>query len=388
MTRIYLVRHAQSEGNFYRRAHGMYNSMLTPQGRIQLEALKKRFADIPVDVVYTSPLYRTRATAAAIYEAGQIPVHVLQDLHEVNCGPWEDRTWGDIRYHDPEQLDNFTYHFYRWHIPGAETPEEVRTRMLRALDTIVEQCPGKTAVAVSHGMACRILLGTLEGMSLQEISEKFPHGDNTAVSLIEYDNGKYRVVFANDSSHLKKEISTLAQQKWWRGQGEREIGLRFVPLQVSSDAGAALYQLCRAEGWMSSHGNMAHFDGAAFLDQARRNQAAYPEAVLAAYYEDAFAGLLQLDTEMDRSEGAGRIAFAYMTPEYRKHGAGVQLVGEAVSRFRRMGRTKLRLRCAAENQVAQNFYRRCGFRKIGVDAHAPVNLDILELFIGLEEVPL
>ena len=78
MTRIYLVRHAQSEGNFYRRAHGMYNSMLTPQGRIQLEALKKRFADIPVDVVYTSPLYRTRATAAAIYEAGQIPVHVLQ----------------------------------------------------------------------------------------------------------------------------------------------------------------------------------------------------------------------------------------------------------------------------------------------------------------------
>ena len=39
MTRIYLVRHAQSEGNFYRRAHGMYNSMLTPQGRIQLEVL-------------------------------------------------------------------------------------------------------------------------------------------------------------------------------------------------------------------------------------------------------------------------------------------------------------------------------------------------------------
>ena len=43
MTRIYLVRHAQSEGNFYRRAHGMYNSMLTPQGRIQLEALKKQW---------------------------------------------------------------------------------------------------------------------------------------------------------------------------------------------------------------------------------------------------------------------------------------------------------------------------------------------------------
>ena len=64
-----------------------------------------------------------------------------------------------------------------------------------------------------------------------------------------------------------------------------------------------------------------------------------------------------------------------MAPDYRKQGAGVQLIGEAVSRYRRLGR-KLRLRCAAENEIAQNFYRRIGFRKIGTDSTAPVHLDL------------
>ena len=54
MTKIYLVRHAQAEGNLYRRIHGMYDSCVTPQGYAQIAALRRRFADIPVDAVYYS----------------------------------------------------------------------------------------------------------------------------------------------------------------------------------------------------------------------------------------------------------------------------------------------------------------------------------------------
>ena len=158
------------------------DSCVTRRGYAQTAALRRRFADIPVDAVYSSPLLRTRITAAAIYEPKHIPLRVLNDLHEVNCGPWEDRTWGDIRYTDPEQLENFNYHFDRWHVNGAESAKDVRERMLGALRTIVCEQEGKTVAAVSHGMASRILLGTLRGMSLKEISERFPHGDNTAVS--------------------------------------------------------------------------------------------------------------------------------------------------------------------------------------------------------------
>ena len=32
MTRIYIVRHAEAEGNLYRRARGWYNSLITQRG--------------------------------------------------------------------------------------------------------------------------------------------------------------------------------------------------------------------------------------------------------------------------------------------------------------------------------------------------------------------
>ena len=35
MTTIYLIRHAEAEGNLYRLAHGQYNSLVTPRGYLQ-----------------------------------------------------------------------------------------------------------------------------------------------------------------------------------------------------------------------------------------------------------------------------------------------------------------------------------------------------------------
>ena len=59
MTDIYLIRHAEAEGNLYRRAHGQYDSNLTTLGRRQLLPLAERFRDIPIDALYSSDLVRT-----------------------------------------------------------------------------------------------------------------------------------------------------------------------------------------------------------------------------------------------------------------------------------------------------------------------------------------
>ena len=44
MTTLYLIRHAEADGNLYRRAHGWYNSVITDLGYRQIAALAKRFA--------------------------------------------------------------------------------------------------------------------------------------------------------------------------------------------------------------------------------------------------------------------------------------------------------------------------------------------------------
>ena len=54
MTSIYLIRHAEAEGNLYRIAQGQYDSILTDRGWRQVRALERRFADIHIDAVYDS----------------------------------------------------------------------------------------------------------------------------------------------------------------------------------------------------------------------------------------------------------------------------------------------------------------------------------------------
>ena len=156
MTTIYLIRHAEAEGNLYRIAQGQANSSITDRGERQIQALARRFADIPIDAVYASDLYRTCATASAIYKPKGLPLHRRRDLREICVGVWEEKTWGEIARQDPAQLENFNHRLHLWHVEGAETPQAVQTRLLAAVRDIAAANDGKTAAVFSHGCAIRL----------------------------------------------------------------------------------------------------------------------------------------------------------------------------------------------------------------------------------------
>ena len=56
MTNIYLIRHAEAEGNIYRRAHGWYDGRISAKGRRQIDALAERFRGVHLDALYCSLL--------------------------------------------------------------------------------------------------------------------------------------------------------------------------------------------------------------------------------------------------------------------------------------------------------------------------------------------
>ena len=66
MTTIYLIRHAEAEGNLFRRAQGHWNGKITERGKKQIDALAERFKDVHIDAVYSSDLDRARDTAGAL----------------------------------------------------------------------------------------------------------------------------------------------------------------------------------------------------------------------------------------------------------------------------------------------------------------------------------
>ena len=162
-TKIFLIRHAEAEGNLFRLAHGQYDSAITAGGYRQLSYLRERFRNERIDAVYGSDLTRTQTTASAIYRPKNLPFQPLPLLRELRLGVWEQMSWGEILRMDRQMYIDFNKRPDLWHAEGAETFAQVRDRMLKALRLIASEHPGGVVAATSHGAALRTLLGTLQG---------------------------------------------------------------------------------------------------------------------------------------------------------------------------------------------------------------------------------
>lgn len=380
MTTIYLIRHGQAEGNLYRRCHSWHNGLLTLKGREQVKALEKRFKDTHFDAVYSSDLYRAMATAGAIYRPRGLTLRVNPDLREVGAGIWEDVMWGQLLHDHRESLTAFLRCDPAWSVEGSETFSQVRRRMCKAMERIAASHPNQTVAVVSHGCAIRMAVSGFLGLSLEELS-KVPLGNNTSVARLEAENGKIKVAYFNDDSHLGLTPPPKASIAYGIAGMERNA-LRFRPLLLAQEE--ELYLKARRDGWQASHGTMDGFDGEKFLAVAKKNSAHDPSCVLLALLGDVPVGVLQMDWEQDADQGAGRVPFFYMAPEFRSKGLGVQLLGQAVCTYRPMGRQVLRLRCAPENERARKFYTSHGFYKVGEEPGGAGHLDTMEKYIGLE----
>ena len=311
-TKIFLVRHAEAEGNLFRVAHGHYDSIITPQGYRQLAWLRRRFEGQRLDAVYGSDLTRTRTTASALYVPRGLEFVPMPQLREVKLGVWEQMSWAEIQRLDRQMYINFNKRPHLWHAQGAETFVQVRERTLDGIRRIASENPGGTVAAASHGAALRTLLGTLEGMSLEEIG-RTNYGDNTAVSLLEVEGGAIRVVFRDDVSHLPAEASTFRRQSWHKDENATEPGLWFRTIRE---------------------------DGRGRTTEAMLDE----EAV----------GRISVELE----PGALRITEYEMVPALRGRRYGVQLLGQAVQYARSRDRETVVIACP---EALEGYFGKYGF---------------------------
>jgi len=352
LTKVYLIRHAESEGNIYRRAHGHYNGLLTGRASAQLEMLKSRFDGEHIDAVYSSDLSRASDTAKAISEPRDLPIITSQALREAGLGVWEDTAWGDIEYLSPEMNRNFGHDPAEWSVSGSENYEDVKSRMLSFILETAKRHDGETIALFSHGFAIRSFLCHVNGIASHE-TDKIPYCDNTAVALLLFNNNELKLEYYNDNSHLNTEISTLANQSWWRTEQKWQSGnLRFMPL--NEVAGESLIRIFKAKAGERAHVDMQY----------------------AAFQGDEPIGILGLDTERERRLSAGWISYLHIVPAYRNKGFGVQLLGLAVSDFRKKRRSRLRMEIPS-GSLGINFMSKLGFHTLDVtDAQCLMEKDI------------
>ena len=340
MTKIYLVRHAEAEGNIYRRAHGQFNGLITGRGYMQIDLLKKRFEGVHVDAVYSSDLFRARTTATAVSDPRGLPVHTTEKLREVGMGRWEDTAWGNMEHFDHEMSKNFSHDPANWNVSGSEPYDNVQKRMYDFITETAKSHDGETISFFSHGFAIRSLMCLLMDIPSNE-TVKMPYCDNTAVAYFEYENDEIKIIFHSDNSHLNTEMSTLAHQTWWRTE-RRYVSenLRIVPLEDGSESD--LLSICQAD--------------------IRGRFAADREYL--AYIGDVPAGIVGLDSSADgNGESVGILSYVYVREDMRKKTYGVQLLGQAVADFRKLRREKLRVGLPPDNSY-MDFFLHNGFTVI------------------------
>lgn len=378
MTKIYLIRHAEAEGNLYRRNQGHFNGRITALGRKQIAALAERFRDVRIDALYSSDLCRASTTAGAILKYHpELNLNLEPRLREICMGVWEDKAFGNLAHYEAPMMQNFTLDPDNWHVEGAETFADVTERMLGIIRALAEAHGDQTLAVVSHGMAIRSLLCAVMDIPANE-PEKVPHLDNTAVSLLYVENGGISVTFYNDNSHLPEEISTFARQSWWKNKsGDDGQNLRFEPMDLEAEAG--LYIRCYADTWKIAHGSLEGFNPDYYLAKAKEHAKGHPEAVMKALRGERLAGVIDLDLAKAKEQDAGWISLCTLTEGHRNQRLGVQLIGHAVSVFRRLGRKSVRLNVARANINALGFYERYGFRKIGRQEGIGGDLFLMEL---------
>jgi 2,3-bisphosphoglycerate-dependent phosphoglycerate mutase len=172
MTTLLLARHGETDWNRELRIQGSSDIALNERGREQASALAQELADVPLDAIYSSDLSRARETADAVAATHELEIQLDPRLRERSFGSWEGLTREDIA-----QLPDGSRH-------DGESDDEVRERVLEAVQAIADAHPGEQVLVVAHG-------GALNALWHHAVGERVERWANCAVYRLAVREGEF-----------------------------------------------------------------------------------------------------------------------------------------------------------------------------------------------------
>ena len=158
ITRLYLIRHGETEENQRGILAGSTDVPLNDNGRRQSMALAKLARTLPVDVIFSSPLQRAVETAILAF-GKEVRIITDSSLREFHFGEWEGLHFSDISKRYPELWKTWIHDWENTSIPEAEAFAAFVQRVLTFSTSILRDHQGQNLAIVSHGGWIRALLG-------------------------------------------------------------------------------------------------------------------------------------------------------------------------------------------------------------------------------------
>jgi probable phosphoglycerate mutase len=206
VTRVILIRHAETPWNRERRMQGHIDTPLSEAGRAQALALGQRLADAAFSALYSSDLARAHETARAIASLSGHAIVADRRLRERSFGVFEGLTYAEMAERHPEDFARFDSRDPDYVLPGGESARAFWQRCLSCLAEIGRRHAGEEVVVVTHGLVLDAVYREAHGLG--HVEPRPVPLVNASVNAFSFEDGRWRMESWGDVAHLDPELVT------------------------------------------------------------------------------------------------------------------------------------------------------------------------------------
>jgi len=200
-TKVYLVRHGQTDWNVGSVFRGRADRPLNDVGHMEATAVAEALAVERIDAVYASPMKRAVETAGPTARARDLRVVAVDGLIDVDFGRWQGLSHDRVMKEDPKRFRLWSEQPHLVTFPDGESLAMVRRRAMKALRSLAIRHEGRTIMVVAHRVVNKVLCAALLGLGdshFWRIKQ-----DPASIDLFEIDGGFVTVHRLNDTAHLR-----------------------------------------------------------------------------------------------------------------------------------------------------------------------------------------
>jgi len=204
VTRLYLVRHGQSDGNAEGRFGGHGPTPLSPLGLRQAENTAKLLAKEGVNAIYSSDLHRALQTAEPLSQLTGIPVIPSPAFRERNVGVLEGLTFDESKQTFPKDYYALVNRNVHHVITEGESYRHLLRRSTTQLWEILRDHMGGRIAIYSHtGAICFMTLHLMGAIRRDTKQTPWIVTSNCGINRFEIrGRNNVRILALNDTRHL------------------------------------------------------------------------------------------------------------------------------------------------------------------------------------------
>lgn len=203
---LLLVRHGESQaavpGQPFPTVAGQGDPPLAEEGLAEAKAVAERLQHEEIAAIYTTPLTRTKQTAAPLAERLGLVPQEETDLREVFLGEW-DGTEYRVRARQGDPLVDRVVEAQDWGvIPGAESRAEFCDRVAAGINRIATAHPDQRVVAFVHAG----VIGAALHLATNADPFAFIASANGSLNHLVISAERWIVRRFNDTGHLDTDL--------------------------------------------------------------------------------------------------------------------------------------------------------------------------------------